>query len=876
LKKTGKEYKIINGQWDELRDTLIAAVFDGGTDFSRIKLGGIAGKEVLFFSDGISTLSDADFLRNDKSKTKRPIHCVVSSAKADYGAMRLIALKTKGKFINANELSPEKLKDELLSETPLFLGVEHGKIIREVYPSIVTPVRGNFSAAGISGAKNAELTLLFGFGNKVEKRIKVKLDAKSAVEQGNAHKIWAQKKVAELDLDYEKNMAELTKIGRQFGVVTRGTSLIVLETVSDYKLYGIKLPPDLQEKEKNRADGATDTGWSVEGLTNSLKRSGGGGGVGAGFSGGRGLGPDIFGKGGFAADIDKILGGLGGLKSGGDGGRYIRGSNNAGYNYGFGGGGQTLNDLLEGSAGGNISGGPELKKSGEIKVSLPDFPTVTGGRDSAKVKSVIAQNIGALRYEYNKRSRENPGLQGKVTVKFSIDEFGKTVSADIAESAIKDAVFERTVVNWAKKLLFDKINKPGNMTEVICPLVFEGGYDWTPSVKKANAERERKTRDEMEKWEKEQEKREKEWEKNKARWELEELADMVIGRGMLIEAVEAAAQIRKWWNAGVTPKTRKYPAFEKNDETAPADLGEYVNDKVYFKGMTGETAGDYQLYLKRRADYAATPAFYFDMAHWFYTHGDKEAALRALTSIAELEFENAANYRMLGYRLKEYGEYATEKYVCSKVVQWRPMEPQNYRDYALALADNGETQAALDALRFLFTRPFTIGARSRSDGIEEVAVTEINRLLAKNPQLNASKINRRLLTNITADIRVVINWNTDNADINLSVKDPSGEWYRHGADTTGTGGRLSYDNMAGYGPEQFLLKKAAKGKYLICASYKSDSRVAATEPTAVMAEIYTKYAGKAETRRVVCLQMSNAKAMAARGDKIVTVAEFEF
>jgi len=180
---------------------------------------------------------------------------------------------------------------------------------------------------------------------------------------------------------------------------------------------------------------------------------------------------------------------------------------------------------------------------------------------------------------------------------------------------------------------------------------------------------------------------------------------------------------------------------------------------------------DYLIYLSLRNDYANSPTFYFDMADWFYTHNDRETALRILTSIADLELENASLYRLLGYRFKEYGEYALEKFVCQKVIQWRPMEPQSYRDYALALADNGEMQAALDSLYSLLLKPYS----ERNQKIAEVVFVEINHLIAKNPNLNISKIDKGLIINIPVDIRVVINWNMNNTDIDLHVKDPNGE-----------------------------------------------------------------------------------------------------
>ena len=49
---------------------------------------------------------------------------------------------------------------------------------------------------------------------------------------------------------------------------------------------------------------------------------------------------------------------------------------------------------------------------------------------------VVMQNIAALRYAYNKRLREKPGLKGKITCKFAIDEFGKVIFCEALESTI--------------------------------------------------------------------------------------------------------------------------------------------------------------------------------------------------------------------------------------------------------------------------------------------------------------------------------------------------------------------------------------------------------------------------------------------------------
>ena len=189
---------------------------------------------------------------------------------------------------------------------------------------------------------------------------------------------------------------------------------------------------------------------------------------------------DIFGKGGFATDIDAILQGVGGLKSGGSGGVGRKGvagiGYGAGYGSGFGGSGAGgIDDLIGGLMGGDGGGGLDLKKRGSLKISAPEFlkgGALTGGRSKASIMRVVMQNLAALRYAYNKRLREKPGLKGKVTVKFAIDEFGKVIFAQVVESTMDDSELETEIVSKVKRWVFEKIDKPGDVTEVVYPFVF--------------------------------------------------------------------------------------------------------------------------------------------------------------------------------------------------------------------------------------------------------------------------------------------------------------------------------------------------------------------------------------------------------------------
>jgi len=188
---------------------------------------------------------------------------------------------------------------------------------------------------------------------------------------------------------------------------------------------------------------------------------------------------DIFGKGGFASGIDGILQGIGGLKTGGSGGVGRRGAAGigfgAGYGSGFGGGSNGVDDLIGGLLGGEGESSLSLKKRGTLSVSEPKFVkggALTGGRSRASIMRVVMQNIAALRYAYNKRLREKPGLKGKITCKFAIDEFGKVIYCEALESTMSDPQLEAEVVDKIKRWVFEKIDKPGDVTEVVYPFVF--------------------------------------------------------------------------------------------------------------------------------------------------------------------------------------------------------------------------------------------------------------------------------------------------------------------------------------------------------------------------------------------------------------------
>jgi hypothetical protein len=190
---------------------------------------------------------------------------------------------------------------------------------------------------------------------------------------------------------------------------------------------------------------------------------------------------DIFDKGGYAKGIDGILSGLGGLKRGGDGGVGRKGLAGIGFGTGPGSGldgGPGSVDLLLKNLMKSDAGAVKLKKreskiySPKNDIGLKGTGIKTSGRNKASIMRVVMQNLRALRYAYNRRLREKPGLKGRITCKFAIDEFGKVLFCDIVNSSMNDPVLEQEIKNKISRWVFEKIDKPGDVTEVVYPFVF--------------------------------------------------------------------------------------------------------------------------------------------------------------------------------------------------------------------------------------------------------------------------------------------------------------------------------------------------------------------------------------------------------------------
>jgi len=329
-------------------------------------------------------------------------------------------------------------------------------------------------------------------------------------------------------------------------------------------------------------------------------------------------------------------------------------------------------------------------------------------------------------------------------------------------------------------------------------------------------------------------------------------APRVAAPAMLALAAPQAAQA-----AGALSKL----AAEATDaQPAAIALRRWEPDAAYARRLREASDADrYAIYMDERAGYTSSTAFFIDAAEIFFAKGQRELAIRVLSNLAEMELENRHILRILAYRLLQADELAVAVPLLERVRELAPDEPQSHRDLALALAQSGQAQRAVDLLWDVASRPWD----DRFAEIDLIALTELNAIAARRPGLDLGRVDARLRRNLALDLRAVLSWDADNTDIDLWVTDPNGEKAFYGHRLTRQGGAMSRDFTGGYGPEEFSLRKAKPGRYEVRAQFFGHQQQIVSPYTTLMLWLSTGFGTAPQKDEHVVLRLSG------RGDQVL-------
>lgn len=237
----GGRFEIRDGDWSALRKVLETAVYDGASDLADwTPQPGIG--EYLLVSDGLRNYGGAAFptLREGQALY------ALSSAGADADATRLSALATArgGRLVQwQGRDGLDAAAVALLRETTRILGLE-GEGIEDLQPQAWEIDGGLLRIAGRLTESTALVRVRLreaGASRTIEVPV-----AADAPESAQVATLWANWQVAARVAEPERHSAAIARLGQRFGLVTPGTSLLVLEAAADYVRYDIPAPAALR------------------------------------------------------------------------------------------------------------------------------------------------------------------------------------------------------------------------------------------------------------------------------------------------------------------------------------------------------------------------------------------------------------------------------------------------------------------------------------------------------------------------------------------------------------------------------------------------------------------------------------------------------
>ncbi|MBC8139900.1 MAG: hypothetical protein H7Y38_00505, partial [Armatimonadetes bacterium] len=241
----GGTFRITNGDANALAAFLKKIPLDGGTTYRRVFPANPATPPAyyLLFSDGLETLGEGG-----PTMPAAPVWVVNSDAASDTNKLRLMASASGGDLVNPTGYAvSDAAQAQAVGESPyslLSVTVDAGKIGGLTAPG-VSPVK-SANAVAVAGrlvSDIATITLRYGYPGATAptatRTVTLSQPATTAPSSGLVGYLWAKRTADLLSAQPQKNRDALRQIGQEYGIVTPGSSLLVLETLAQSLQYGI-------------------------------------------------------------------------------------------------------------------------------------------------------------------------------------------------------------------------------------------------------------------------------------------------------------------------------------------------------------------------------------------------------------------------------------------------------------------------------------------------------------------------------------------------------------------------------------------------------------------------------------------------------------
>lgn len=249
-----RSFQVRNGNWTSLRTVLESMAYDGGTALGSIRPETDVD-EHLVFSDGLSNFGVPPVV-----STAQPLHVIVAASRTDVDWLRGTAHASGGQHIDLLAESVDDAAHRLATAGTRVVEVT-GEGATDLVLRSPHPQHGRIFIAGRLTAMTGRIHITT--EGPEGRRTTAHTIGNDAVVSGTAAAQWATMRIAQLSTRYDTHRAEILRLGSEFGLVTRETSLIVLERIQDYVRHEIMPPVELRpDYERLRQAANYENSWA--------------------------------------------------------------------------------------------------------------------------------------------------------------------------------------------------------------------------------------------------------------------------------------------------------------------------------------------------------------------------------------------------------------------------------------------------------------------------------------------------------------------------------------------------------------------------------------------------------------------------------------
>ena len=295
------------------------------------------------------------------------------------------------------------------------------------------------------------------------------------------------------------------------------------------------------------------------------------------------------------------------------------------------------------------------------------------------------------------------------------------------------------------------------------------------------------------------------------------------------------------------------------------------------KKITSNEEQAYEQYLALKPQFANSPSFYYQTAHYFAEHNRPELARRVASNLLEQGWQDDRLLFAMGMLLHTLQDLDTALVIYKKLAQQRPEWPQARmlvaqikREQAITMEGSNQEAAIATYLEaFQMFQDLALAPWGELDPWDQAHFLDENRFphilitileeglwiqsrlnrLGQELQLKLPDGFEATSEDIKADLRVLLWWDDENADLDLWITEPEGNVVNYKTPNHFRGGRI-LDQVRGLGPDVYRQKTAYPGVFTIKTKYFSSVFSELMGPIYAKAELWLRYGYEDEAYRV--------------------------